>query len=114
MFYDLMQIWGKRPEAVKVTYTLANGAKKESQLLISGWWGIARKINYTFELAGAFFWCCSAGFQHGIWPFGYFLFLIGLLVHRIFRDEEKCKAKYGKGWDSYCKKVSYRLIPYVF
>ena len=93
---------------------MADGTKKESQLLISGWWGIARKINYTFELLAAFCWCAPAGLKFSAWPFLYFLFLLGLLVHRIFRDEDKCKSKYGRGWTEYCKRVPFRLIPYVF
>jgi protein-S-isoprenylcysteine O-methyltransferase Ste14 len=95
-------------------YLTADGKKKESKLLLSGWWGVARKINYTFELLAAFSWSASAGYQYGIWPFVYFIFLLGLLVHRIFRDEDKCKVKYGDGWNKYCSIVKYRLIPYVF
>lgn len=49
------------------------------------------------------------------WPcFIYVPFLFILLVHRIFRDEDKCRAKYGKGWDLYCGVVRYRLIPGIF
>ncbi len=51
---------------------------------------------------------------YGIIPYGYFIFISILVVHRIWRDEEKCKAKYGKGYDEYCKRVPYRLIPFVF
>jgi len=37
-----------------------------------------------------------------------------LLVDRAFRDERRCKAKYGKAWDEYKAKVPYLIIPYVF
>lgn len=82
--------------------------------MTSGWWGVARKINYTFELVAAFLWSVPAGFQYGVWPFLYFIFLVVLLVHRVYRDESKCRDKYGKDWIEYCKVVPYRLIPYVF
>lgn len=29
----------------------------------------------------------------------YAVFLVPLLIHRIYRDEDKCKKKYGKYWD---------------
>ena len=110
----IRQIWGKKPESVKATYTTAAGLRKQTELMVSGWWGMARKINYTFELTAAFLWSFPAGFHYGVWPFLYFLFLFTLLVHRVFRDEAKCQDKYGKAWNEYCRKVSYRLIPYVF
>jgi len=37
-----------------------------------------------------------------------------LLIHRERRDEAKCRAKYGKDWDEYCKRVPWRIIPYVY
>lgn len=111
---DKVKIWGKTAEAVPVSYVTTDGKKKQSHLLITGWWGVARKINYTFELSAAFLWSVEGGFQFGVWPFLYFLFLFILLIHRVFRDEEKCREKYGKGWDVYCSKVPYRLVPYVF
>jgi len=109
-----IKIWGREVETVKASYTLADGKKKETPLLVSGWWGVARKINYTFELLATFFWCSPGGFQYGAWPFLKFLFLTILLIHRIYRDETKCREKYKKGWTDYCKRVPYRLIPFLY
>ncbi|ODN02551.1 7-dehydrocholesterol reductase [Orchesella cincta] len=108
-----VKIWGENAQAIEVSYKTADGQPRNSKLLISGWWGVARKINYTFELLAAFLWSVEAGFQYGVWPFLYFIFLTVLLIHRVFRDEEKCKTKYGRGWDTYCSKVPYRLLPYL-
>jgi len=47
-------------------------------------------------------------------PYFYPIYFFILLVHRQIRDEAYCKQKYGAAWDSYCKKVPYRIIPYVF
>lgn len=109
-----VQIWGHKAEAIPVSYTTAEGRKKNSELLVTGWWGVARKTNYTFELSAAFLWSAEAGLSYGVWPYLYFFFLTTLLIHRISRDEEKCQEKYGKGWNEYCEKVPYRLIPYVY
>jgi hypothetical protein len=35
-------------------------------------------------------------------------------VHREMRDEESCRAKYGKDWDKYCALVKWRIVPYVY
>ncbi|XP_057381271.1 uncharacterized protein LOC130703836 [Daphnia carinata] len=103
-------LWGKPAKAMAVRNQIAN---RPSTLLLSGFWGVGRHLNYTFEIIAAFLWCFP-GYGLGIWPFLYFFFLIGLLVHRCYRDEEKCSAKYGHFWKDYCKRVPYRMIPYVF
>jgi len=46
-------------------------------------------------------------------PFFYVIFLTILLVHRAFRDDEKCSKKYGRHWEEYCKAVPYKIIPGV-
>ncbi|MCL4137997.1 UNVERIFIED_CONTAM: hypothetical protein GTU68_059375 [Idotea baltica] len=106
-------IWGKTASFIVAPYKTSSGASKKSQLLTSGFWGIARHLNYVFEILVAFSWSLPA-LGYGIWPFMYPIFLTVLLVHRVFRDEKKCKEKYGKAWDEYCTKVPYRMIPGVF
>ena len=32
--------------------------------------------------------------------------IIVLFLARVFRDEEKCRQKYGAGWESYCSQVT--------
>lgn len=44
----------------------------------------------------------------------YLLYFAILLIHREMRDEEKCMRKYGKDWETYRKKVPYRILPYVY
>lgn len=104
------ELWGRPARSIKV---INQKTKKPSNLLVSGSWGVARHLNYTFEILAAFFWCLP-GLGYGVWPFLYTIFLTGLLVHRVFRDEAKCADKYGPYWDEYCKMVRYRMIPFVF
>ena len=106
-------IWGKKPEIIRATYTLESGEKHNSILLVSGWWGVARHFHYVPELMLAFFWSVPAMFDH-VMPYTYFLWLVVLLTHRIFRDEEKCSMKYHKYWKQYCDRVPYRMIPGIF
>eukprot|EP00730_Choanoeca_flexa_P014898 TRINITY_DN6684_c0_g1_i1.p1 TRINITY_DN6684_c0_g1~~TRINITY_DN6684_c0_g1_i1.p1 ORF type:complete len:443 (+),score=82.67 TRINITY_DN6684_c0_g1_i1:56-1330(+) len=84
-----------------------------TKLIASGWWGVARHINYFGDLLMALAWSLPCGFNSVI-PYFYPIYFAVLLWHRELRDEHKCSAKYGKAWDEYCKRVPYRIIPYVY
>jgi len=103
---------GEKCKYLPVTYE-KDGKTVDSKLLLSGHWGFSRHTNYTYELLTALTWS-AVGYNQGILPFVYFIYLTILLNHRIFRDEKKCKDKYGKDWDKYCEKVKYRLIKHVY
>ena len=105
-------IWGKKPKLIMAKYATSTGETKESILLVSGWWGVARHFHYLPELAATFLWSVPALF-FSILPYFYFFFLTVLLVHRSFRDELRCHDKYGKYWEQYRKLVPYRLIPNI-
>lgn len=104
------KIWGKAPVLIHATYTTETGEQKQNLLLASGFWGISSHFHYLPELAAAFLWSCSTGFNY-LMPFFYFLFLCILLTHRAFRDEAKCSKKYGTYWLEYRKLVPYKIIP---
>ncbi|KAJ3150930.1 C-24(28) sterol reductase [Geranomyces variabilis] len=84
-----------------------------SLLLTSGWWGIARKIHYTADLTMALSWGLICGFGSFI-PYFYVVFFTAVLVHRVTRDMERCKRKYGADWEEYCKRVPYIFIPGIY
>ncbi|GAQ87345.1 delta14-sterol reductase [Klebsormidium nitens] len=94
-------IWGRKPELV--------GGK----LLVSGYWGLARKCNYLGDLMLAFSYSLPCGFS-SIIPYFYPTYLLILLINRQMRDEARCQAKYKEVWTEYCKRVPYRIVPYVF
>jgi 7-dehydrocholesterol reductase len=106
-------IWGQPPRKIHAKYITANGQVNESLLLASGWWGVARHFHYLPELLAAFLWSCTAG-TASIVPYLYLMFLTALLVDRSYRDDERCRTKYGKSWDLYCELVPYRIVPFVF
>jgi len=37
-----------------------------------------------------------------------------LLTDRAGRDDQRCRTKYGRFWDEYCKKVSYNILPRIY
>ncbi|KAK5125377.1 c-5 sterol desaturase [Meristemomyces frigidus] len=109
-----------------------------SKLLTSGWWGQARHINYLGDWIMSWAYCLPTllagykitpsiltpgtrlittdGMAGAAVPITYFylLYFAILLIHRQGRDEEKCRRKYGKDWDEYCKKVPYKIVPGVY
>jgi protein-S-isoprenylcysteine O-methyltransferase Ste14 len=98
-------IWGKPPEYIRTT--------QGSLLLTSGWWGLARHINYLGDLMMALAWCLPCGFGSPL-PYFYFVYFLILLIHRERRDNAACRAKYGADWDAYCRKVPWRIVPYLY
>uniref|UniRef100_A0A8C3WRX4 Delta(14)-sterol reductase TM7SF2 n=1 Tax=Catagonus wagneri TaxID=51154 RepID=A0A8C3WRX4_9CETA len=83
------------------------------QLLVSGWWGMIRHPNYLGDLIMALAWSLLCGVSH-LLPYFYLLYLITLLVHREARDEQQCLQKYGLAWQEYCRRVRYRIVPYIY
>ena len=69
--------------------------------------------NYLGDIVMAWTWAVTCGFG-SIVPYVYPVFLTSLLLHRERRDERACRAKYGADWDEYCRRVRYRVIPYVY
>lgn len=87
--------------------------KSGSKLMVTGWWGVARHINYLGDWIMAWAWCLPTGFGAPITYF-YVVYFAILLVHRERRDEAKCKLKYGADWKRYTDRVKSRIIPYIY
>jgi len=99
------RIWGKEPSFIQT--------RRGTKLLTSGWWGLARHTNYLGDLMMALAWCLPCGLLH-LTPYFYFIYFAPLLIDRERRDHRECAKKYGGDWDTYCKKVKYRIVPGVY
>jgi protein-S-isoprenylcysteine O-methyltransferase Ste14 len=140
------------PNDPAIAYLKSMETKAGTKLLISGWWGTARHINYLGDWILSWAYCLPtglAGYQiirHKVIPvmipdggvpmlnaagvtvvypgdaqgwgmaftYFYMIYFSVLLIHRERRDEAKCRAKYGKDWEEYCKKVPWRIVPYIY
>jgi len=113
-------VWGKKPKFIEAEYTVVdrktgNVTQKKSLLLASGFWGIARHLQYLFELTAAWSWCLLANpLVNGCIPLFYAAFLTYLLVDRASRDSTKCHLKYGKHYDEYCRLVPWKIVPGIY
>ena len=106
-------VWGKKPNLIVASYKTQEGEEKQNLLLASGWWGIARHFHYVPEIAAALCWTLPVLFNNPIAYF-YVIFLTILLLDRAFRQELRCKTKYGDSWQDYCEHVPFKVIPFIF
>ncbi len=91
--------------------TITNGNQK---LLVNGFWGVSRHINYLGEILMGLAIALSVGHPEVLWVWLYPLYYIALLVARQIDDDKRCSLKYGNLWENYTKKVKYRIIPYLY
>ncbi len=95
------RIWGRPAETLG------------GRLLVSGFWGIGRHLNYSGEICVYLAFALTTGFDS---PLPYLLpaWLTALLVHRARRDEHRCYAKYGTLWTQYTQRARFRMLPFVY
>ncbi len=91
--------------------TISDGEKK---LLVNGFWGLSRHINYLGEILMATGIVLCLGHPSLIWPWLYPLYYVALLFPRQADDDQRCTAKYGSLWEQYKKRVPYKIIPYIY
>jgi hypothetical protein len=83
-------------------------------LLVNGFWGLSRHINYLGEIGMATGMVIAIGHLFLPWPWLYPLYYVALLFPRQMDDDKRCEAKYGALWQEYLKKVPYRIIPKIY
>ena len=95
------RIWGRTAESL------------DGRLLVSGFWGVGRHLNYTGEICVYTAFALTTGLASFI-PYLLPAWLAGLLVHRSRRDERRCRAKYGELWDRYTERARFSMLPYIY
>jgi protein-S-isoprenylcysteine O-methyltransferase Ste14 len=94
-----------------VPETISDG---NNALLVNGFWGLSRHINYSGEVLMATGIILCTGYPSVIWPWLYPLYYIILLGTRQIDDNKRCTLKYGELWKTYKEKVPYRIIPFIY
>ena len=95
------RIWGRPAESM------------DGRLLVSGFWGIGRKLNYTGEI-GVYLAIALTTGTTSLVPYLLPAALCALLVQRAWRDEQRCARKYGELWVRYCARVRFRMFPFLY
>jgi len=98
----LVKIWGKKVELL------------EGKLLLSGFWGIGRHLNYTGEILLYLSIALCSGTTSFV-PYILPISLTILLSQRASRDDQRCRKKYGdQTWNRYCQIAKFRMIPFIY
>ena len=86
----------------------------EARLLVSGFWGVARHVNYLGEILMALGLAAALGHFLSPWAWLYPLYYVLLLVPRERDDDARCAAKYGVLWEEYRRRVRRRIVPGLY
>jgi len=91
--------------------TISDGNKT---LLVNGFWGLSRHINYLGEILMGSAIALSVGYPEVLWVWLYPLYYVALLLPRQIDDDKRCAAKYGPLWQAYKQRVTYKIIPFLY
>jgi delta14-sterol reductase len=86
----------------------------DKRVLIGGFWGLSRHINYLGELLMACALALCLGYPGALWPWLYPIYYVALLVPRQIDDDRRCAQKYGATWDAYRGAVPARIVPWIY
>lgn len=86
----------------------------DKTLLVGGFWGVSRHVNYLGEILMAIGLTLALGRPDQLTTWLYPLYYVALLVPRQRDDDRRCAAKYGALWDQYVERVPYRILPGVY
>lgn len=110
---NMQKYWFKR-DPHKKAFGFMEPVALEGRVLVSGFWGLSRHVNYLGELLMATGLALSLG-HPGAWePWLYPLYYVLLLFPRQWDDDRRCAKKYGPLWDAYVQRVKWRIIPFVY
>jgi delta14-sterol reductase len=100
-----------RPFFGLVPQVVTDGRRR---VLVNGFWGLSRHVNYLGELLMALGLTLCLG-APGAWqPWLYPLYYVVLLVPRQHHDDRRCAEKYGSLWAEYVRRVPARIIPFIY
>ncbi len=102
---------GKKLFGFLAPVAIEGGGKR---VLCSGFWGLSRHVNYLGEILMAVGLTLSLGYPGDLWAWLYPLYYVGLLLPRQHDDDKRCAEKYGPLWEEYCRRVPWRIIPWVY
>jgi len=97
----------RNPERVFLRIVPETIGDGNNALLVNGFWGISRHINYLGEILMAVGIILCTGYPALIWPWLYPLYYVVLFFTRQRDDDKRCALKYGELWNTYTLKAGH-------
>ena len=87
----------------------------DRKILCSGFWGLARHLNYMGEFVMGLAIVLAFGHFANPWSWIYLAYAVTLFTIRQREDDRYCAEKYGdEKWAEYQDRVRYRIIPGIY
>jgi delta14-sterol reductase len=90
---------------------LSGGGK---HVLTGGFWGLSRHVNYWARSRWPRRSRSVLGYPFALAPWLYPAYYVALLLPRQRDDDKRCAERYGPLWEEYCRRVPYRIIPFLY
>jgi delta14-sterol reductase len=90
---------------------LSGGGK---HVLTGGFWGLSRHVNYLGEITMATALALVLGYPFALAPWLYPCLLRRAASSEQRDDDKRCAERYGALWEEYCRRVPYRIIPFLY
>jgi delta14-sterol reductase len=112
---NMQKWWFKtHPERKFLWITPRSIGDRDRRLLVNGFWGASRHINYLGEIIQAVAIALAPGW-FGVWMVWlYPLYYVALFLSRQADDDKVCRAKYGPLWDEYTARVKWKIVPFIY
>ena len=87
----------------------------DRKILVSGFWGLSRHMNYGGEGFISLGMALAFGHFTNLWAWTYFIFVVIMITTRERYDNKFCEQMYGpEKWAEYKARVKYRINPWVY
>lgn len=110
---NMQKYWFKR-DPKKKAFGFIEPEALQGRVLVNGFWGLSRHVNYLGELMMATGLTFALGHVDVWQTWLYPLYYVVLLFPRQLADDRRCEAKYGPLWKTYVARVKWRIIPFVY
>ncbi|KAF7997489.1 hypothetical protein HCN44_006060 [Aphidius gifuensis] len=99
------------PSVSKLETILTPRGKK---LITSGFWGLLRHPNYFGDIIMHWSIASISLFTNDVLPYFSAICCTIILLHRAYRDNSRCRKRYGAAWEQYCLRAKSMVINRVY
>lgn len=84
------------------------------KLITSDFWGLLRHPNYFGDIIMHWAIASTSLFTNDILAYYSAICCTIVLLHRAYRDDSRCRKRYGAAWEQYCLRAKSMVISRVY